>query len=147
MLGKILLTLAVIAAAALYIRHRGRSVKGTSRRTGSGGSRPDPWADGSASRRDGNIPASRSSGGKAHPMARATLLWSGLAVLITAGAGLYYMAWQDARTPVTVLLHGDGESPVVYRVRKRDLGDRSFTTVDGVQVTVADSERMEVIGL
>lgn len=80
-------------------------------------------------------------------MARATLLWSTLAALITAGAGLYYMAWQDARTPVTVLLHGDGDAPVVYEVRKRDLGDRSFTTVDGVQVTVADSERMEVIGL
>lgn len=34
-----------------------------------------------------------------------------------------------------------------YQVYKYQLQERSFTTIDGTQVTVAGSERMEVLGL
>lgn len=75
------------------------------------------------------------------------MLWTTLSALLVLGAGLYYLSWQDARRPVTVILHDGSGEPVIYEVRKRDLGDRAFTTLDGTRVTVADSERMEVVGL
>ncbi len=49
---------------------------------------------------------------------------------------------------MTVILHSDGAaSPVTYQVYKNQLEERAFTTIDGIRVTVASSERMEVIGL
>ncbi len=71
-----------------------------------------------------------------------------LALMIGSGSYLYYLRWQDDHRLVTVLLHRDGsQTPVTYQVQKSELEARAFTTIDGVRVTVADSERMEVIGL
>lgn len=71
-----------------------------------------------------------------------------LALMIGSASCLYYVRWQDDHSLVTVILHRDGaQSPVTYQVQKNQLAERAFTTVDGVRVTVASSERMEVIGL
>ncbi|MGJ8689891.1 MAG: hypothetical protein ACSHXZ_10255 [Gammaproteobacteria bacterium] len=71
-----------------------------------------------------------------------------LALMIGSGSYLYYQRWQDDHRLVTVLLHRDGaQSPVTYQVQKSELEERAFTTIDGIRVTVAASERMEVIGL
>lgn len=71
-----------------------------------------------------------------------------LALMLGTGAYLYYDRWQDEHSLVTVILHRDGnQSPVSYQVQKSELGERAFTTIEGVRVTVASSERMEVIGL
>ena len=44
--------------------------------------------------------------------------------------------------------HRDSQAaPVSYEVYKFQLQDRSFITLDGTSVTVASSERMEVLGL
>ncbi|MGM0633623.1 MAG: hypothetical protein ACQETO_10700 [Pseudomonadota bacterium] len=145
MLGKIFLTLAVIIAAALYVRYRARprSARGPSDRA-SPAPADNPWHDRGA-RADSDIPAARNR--RVPRVPGRVLFWLALTAGITLGTLLYYQSWQEAREPVTVILHaGDGE-PVTYRVRKRDLGDRAFTTLDGTRVTVADSERMEVIGL
>jgi len=145
MLGKIFLTLVVIVAAALYLRHRGRT------RTSAGSSRQpprtdNPWQDDTGIRKSADIPAENRA-----PFLRAatgkTVLWSALSAALVLGAGLYYLSWQEARRPVTVILHDGSGEPVIYEVRKRDLGERAFTTLDGTRVTVGDSERMEVIGL
>ena len=71
-----------------------------------------------------------------------------LALMFGGGSYLYYLRWQDDNSLVTVRLHRDGaDSPVIYQVHKNQLEARAFTTVDGVRVTVASSERMEVMGL
>ena len=71
-----------------------------------------------------------------------------LALMTGLGGALYYYDWQDDHTIITVNLHRDGQQePVSYEVYKFQLGERSFTTLDGVNVTVAASERMEVLGL
>lgn len=71
-----------------------------------------------------------------------------LALMFGGGAYLYYLRWQDDTSLVTVILHSDSAaSPVTYQVYKNQLEARAFTTVDGIRVTVASSERMEVIGL
>ena len=70
-------------------------------------------------------------------------------ILMTGlGGALYYYSWQDDHTIITVNLVRDGQQePVSYEVYKYQLGDRSFTTIDGISVTVAASERMEIVGL
>ncbi|MDO8271589.1 MAG: hypothetical protein Q7U82_06660 [Gammaproteobacteria bacterium] len=71
-----------------------------------------------------------------------------LALMFGGGSYLYYLRWQDDTSLVTVILHSGGAtSPVTYQVYKNQLETRAFTTVDGIRVTVASSERMEVIGL
>ena len=57
-------------------------------------------------------------------------------------------SWREQQQELTILLHDSGSaSPVVYRVRRKDLHDDFFITTDGVRVVVSQSERMEVIGL
>jgi len=74
--------------------------------------------------------------------------WLFLAVMLGLGGYLYYLQWQEDNTVVRILLHREGNAaPVTYEVRKHQLEARAFTTVEGVRVTVAASERMEVIGL
>ena len=71
-----------------------------------------------------------------------------LTLMVGLGATLYYFDWLDDHTVLTVNLHRDNVSqPVSYEVYKYQLEDRSFITTDGRTITVASSERMEVLGL
>lgn len=71
-----------------------------------------------------------------------------LALVIGLGAALYYFQWQDDHSILTVRLHSEGQAEaVVYQTYKFEMKERSFTTLDGILVTVASSERMEVEGL
>ena len=71
-----------------------------------------------------------------------------LTLMVGLGAVLYYFDWLDDHTILTVNLHRDNLSqPVSYEVYKYQLGDRSFVTTDGRAITVASSERMEILGL
>ena len=71
-----------------------------------------------------------------------------LFLMVGIGAALYYFDWQDDHTVLTVNLHRDNQTaPISYEVYKYQLQDRSFVTTDGRSVTVASSERMEVLGL
>ena len=71
-----------------------------------------------------------------------------LLFMVLVGAALYYFQWQDDHKLVTVKLYSaDQADPASYEVYKYQLAERSFTTVDGRAITVAGSDRMEVIGL
>ncbi|MEY3668079.1 MAG: hypothetical protein RL572_1619 [Pseudomonadota bacterium] len=74
--------------------------------------------------------------------------WLFLALMLGLGGYLYYLQWQQDNTVLQVVLHREGNSaPISYEVRRSELDERAFTTVQGVRVTVAASERMEVLGL
>jgi len=70
-------------------------------------------------------------------------------VLLVSLAGvLYYFRWQEDHEVLTITLHRENQAePISYRVYRFQLQDRSFVTIDGTSVTVAASERMEVLGL
>ena len=71
-----------------------------------------------------------------------------LTLVVGLGSTLYYFDWLDDHTILTVNLHRDNVSqPVSYEVYKYQLEDRSFITTDGRTITVASSERMEILGL
>ena len=74
--------------------------------------------------------------------------YSFLFLMVGLGAALYYFDWVDDHIILTINLHRDNLSePVSYEVYKYQLEDRSFITTDGRTVTVASSERMEILGL
>lgn len=127
MLGKILLTLSVIVIAYLYVRQRQLAEQNSSNKT----------AKKSTQEAKSEL---------ANDFRIAAYLF--LALMTIVGATLYYFQWQDDHTVLTVNLHRENQTEAVsYQVYKYQLQDRGFTTVDGTVVTVAGSERMEIIGL
>jgi len=142
MFGKTLLTIGIILLAIVWLRNARRA----------------RWQEEQASAPGGQSSAGRSSTGNsdhhsaAPPRSRLNdyrfAAWLFLALMVGSGAYLYYLRWQEDNAVVTVILHRDGTNePVTYQVLRNQLGNRAFTTIDGVRVTVAASERMEVLGL
>ena len=132
MIGKILLTLAVTAIAYLMVRqeHKEKSDKSKpalpKMAVGDQKKSPDPTMHGD--------------------LRTATYLF--LFFMVIVGGALYYYQWLDDHKLITVRLYrADQADPASYEVYKFQLADRSFTTVDGRVITVAGSERMEVLGL
>ena len=131
MIGKILLTLAVMGIAYLVIRQRqvNEAREQTPKKSQSSKS-----AEAAA------------EPGLSQDLRIASYLF--MVFMVGVGAALYYYRWQDDHQILTINLHrADQVQPVSYQVYKYQLQDRSFTTTDGRQVTVASSERMEIIGL
>ena len=134
MLGKILLTLTVMIIAFFFVRQRDMKEKSSPSR---------------------NTLPSKKAQDKAVEQENHTLsadlrlgAYMFLALVIGLGATLYYFQWQDDHSILTVRLHSDGQTEaIVYQVYKFQMAERSFTTLDGILVTVASSERMEVEGL
>ena len=134
MLGKILLTLTVMIIAFFFVRQRDMKAKSSPSRS--------------------TLPAKKAQD-KAVEQENHTLsadlrlgAYMFLALVIGLGATLYYFQWQDDHSILTVRLHSDGQTEaIVYQVYKFQMAERSFTTLDGILVTVASSERMEVEGL
>jgi hypothetical protein len=135
MLGKFLLTAAVILVALVYLQKR--RIADLSAK-----------AAGDRLQTDQRKPAQTTSSISAVGSDYRLAAWMFLALMLGTASTLYGLSWQDANKEVSVMLHRDGNaSPVVYRVLKKDLSQRSFTTVEGTLVTVSANERMEVIGL
>ena len=66
--------------------------------------------------------------------------------VMIAGAALWALtSWRDATEIVTVRVvnSGTGET-VTYQAHRNDIDDRSFRTVKGVRVILAETERLEV---
>lgn len=124
MLGKLLLTFLVLAIAFVLMRQGSRS-NSISR----------------SAETDKITPATAASDLR-------TAAYMFLFLMIGTGAVLYYLRWQDDHEILTVNLHRDDNSaPTSYQVYRFQLEARSFVTTDGISVTVADNERMEVFGL
>lgn len=132
MLGKILLTLAVVITAFFYIRQRNLAES------------RDPDRKRTPKIQEPVIPA-------ADDALSADLRFGAylfLALMIGLAGTLYYFRWQDDHTLLTVTLYRENQAqPISYQVYKYQLEERSFITLDGTSVTVASSERMEVVGL
>lgn len=132
MLGKFILTLLVMVIAFLVLRQRSLSPQSDQpkqhQNTESTGNDPvdstDPTSD----------------------FRLAAYLF--LILMFGAAIIIYYQRWQDDHTILTVsLFRSDQSAANTYQVYKYQLDSRTFTTIDGILITVADSERMEVQGL
>ncbi len=134
MLGKILLTLAVIIIAFFFVRQRDMKESSPSPGTKKAVASSNTIATAVA---NDNLSAELRLGA-----------YMFLVLMVGLGTALYYFQWQDDHSVLTVRLHSDNQTEAVeYQVYKYQLNERSFTTLDGILVTVASSERMEVEGL
>ncbi|MDX1490689.1 MAG: hypothetical protein R3332_05345 [Pseudohongiellaceae bacterium] len=132
MLGKFFLTLVVILIAILVLRKRRQEER-----------RARTQASGQPSINSESTPELKP---QLSDFRFAAYLF--LVLMLGTGSYLFYQRWQDDNQIITITLHREGNSPAIhYKVFKKDLDERSFTTVDGIRVTVASSERMEVSGL
>ena len=133
MIGKILLTLAVMVIAFFFVRQRDIKNK-------TDAAKPKTLSTPSKTleaKEDNTLSADLRLGA-----------YMFLVLVIGIGIALYYFQWQDDHSILTVRLHSEGQAqPIEYQIYKYQLAERSFTTLDGILVTVASSERMEVEGL
>ncbi|MDP6416244.1 MAG: hypothetical protein QGG54_14630 [Gammaproteobacteria bacterium] len=144
MLGKILLTMAVIGVAYFILRKRQIAESENQQPL----ARKSPSADKStaAGKTAAAVDQKEADDSLVADLRIGAYLF--LVLMVGLGATLYYFRWQDDHRILTVNLHRDSQAtPVSYEVYKYQLDQRSFVTVDGTTVTVAGDERMEVIGL
>ena len=133
MVGKFLITMAVIIGAFFVIRQRHTN--------GENGST-------SRSNKTENTKTLKSNRKDELSADLRTGAYMFLFLMVGIGATLYYFDWQDDHTVLTVNLHRDNNAAVVsYEVYKYQLESRSFITTDGRSITVAGSERIEILGL
>lgn len=68
------------------------------------------------------------------------------ATMILATAGISWMRYQDANAIVQVeVVDTRSGERTVYQVRRKELGEREFRTVDGRIISLGASDRMERI--
>lgn len=74
------------------------------------------------------------------------LLAAGAVLLMLIGMGLYlYHQWSDAYRVVSVrVIDSRSGQSASYQAYKGDIDGRTFTTIDGRVVTLAEVERMEM---
>jgi len=118
MLGKILLTLAVILGAWLVIRQRMERARTPA---------PPP--------------------GARRPLLPPTFVRAlayGLVTVMAAGSLLWlYLDWEAGRGLVNVrVINANTGEVTSFQARRQDIEDRQFTTLDGRRVTLAEIERM-----
>lgn len=144
MLSKLLITLLVIVIAVIYLRYRRK------------GARPASASGNPANQRKNNRDvtaflgqAEQMTQTQARRKYRLTLLfWVSVTAILVGAMAFTLWGWQRQQQELTILLHDAGTtSPVVYRVRRKDLHDDYFITTDGIRVVISQNERMEVIGL
>lgn len=99
-------------------------------------------ARGTAPARSNASPASASSSPSGMVIAGYVLA----AVMILATAGVTWMRYQEANEIVRVeVIDARSGERTVYQVRRKQLGEREFRTVDGRVVSLGASDRMERI--
>lgn len=121
MLTKVLFTIAVVLAVVFFSRLRRR-----------------PGLDAPTAN-----PPDAASGASSYGLMR--WLASAVVILMVAGAAFYlYLDWRGASeiVRVRVIDAGTGKSSE-YEVYRGEIEDRSFRTVDGRRVILAETERME----
>jgi len=121
MFMKLLLTLVVIAGAVVAVKLRNRPPQATA------------------------VVASPLRAVKPKsPLPRITAY--GLVIISLAGAGFYFFhQWRDAYQLVSVrVIDSRSGNSVLYEAYKGDVEGRSFRTVDGRIVTLAEVERLEL---
>ncbi|MEE4638259.1 MAG: hypothetical protein V2J42_05935 [Wenzhouxiangella sp.] len=69
-------------------------------------------------------------------------IFAGIVILSTAG--VTWLRYQHANEVVQVeVVEPSSGTRAVYQVRRKDLGEREFRTVDGREVSLASSDRVE----
>ena len=118
MLTKILFTLAVILVVALVFRVK-------------------------------NTPAKPAAAAKTAPhkggVSAAMVAYTLLALVIAISALVFVLHWQDQHRVIDIQVTNSQGEVLKYQAYKKTIEGRRFTTIDGVSVDLADSDRIEIL--
>ena len=121
MLTKILFTLAVILVVALVFRVKNtpaQAVKPAAAQT---------------QNTQGGVPA-------------AMVAYTLLGLVIAISALVFVLHWQDQHQVIDIQVTNSQGNALKYQAYKKAIEGRRFTTIDGVSVDLADSDRIEILG-
>jgi hypothetical protein len=119
MLTKILFTLLVIIGVALFYRNKPAAKTETSRGI------PPPSQDSSLPTR--------------------TLAYILIGVLIAISIGIFAYNWHQQNRIVDIKVTSESGEVIHYQARHRDVDGRTFTSLEGINVTLGQSDRIEML--
>ena len=68
-----------------------------------------------------------------------------VALLILVCGVVYYFSWSDANEVVTLRVTSSDGRLVEYQAYRKDIRDREFKTIDGIQTRLADTDRLQML--
>jgi hypothetical protein len=89
-------------------------------------------------------PRAKASGPMAEDRTVRLALWFFVAMTVMGGLVYAWWEWQAAHRILDIRVIGSGGEVATYRAYRSDVRGRRFATLDGRQVTIADSERIEI---
>ena len=120
MLLKVLFTLAVILAVAVIFRVKNQPLKPPS---------PDAATD-----RSGAGVSSRA------------VIYTLLGLIIAISILVFVLHWSDQRQIINIRVTNSQGETINYQAYRKTIEGRRFTTLDGVDVTLGTSDRVEMLG-
>lgn len=120
MLIKILFTFAVIAAVVIFFRHR-------------------------QARATGKVAEAAAAGAEGGSLSPRIVAFGMLGVLLTISLLIFAFNWHADNRIVHIRVISDDAAITTYRTRHKSIKGRNFVTLDGVRVTLGESDRIEVI--
>ncbi len=81
----------------------------------------------------------------ASSLAPKTVAYLLIALLIVVSGVVYYFSWSDANTLVKLRVINASGVLSEYQAYRKDIKGREFTSIDGVQIQLADSDRLEML--
>lgn len=118
MLTKILFTLAVILVVALVFRVKSTPAKSAAT------AKPSPSKDG---------------------VSATMVAYALLGLVIAISALVFVLHWQDQHRVIDIQVTNSQGETLKYQAYKKAIEGRQFTTIDGVSVDLADSDRIEIL--
>lgn len=78
-------------------------------------------------------------------LAPKTVAYMLVGLLIIVSGVVYYFSWSDANQLVTLRVIDASGGLSEYQAYQKDIRGRVFTSIDGVQIQLADTDRLEMI--
>jgi hypothetical protein len=123
MLTKILFTIVVIIGVIIFFRNK---------QTNANAARPRP-APATATAEQGGSISTR------------TLAYGLIAVLVAISLLVFVISWHSSNRIVNIRVISDGGTSMNYQARHKSIKGKSFVTLEGTQVTLGESDRVEMI--
>lgn len=95
-----------------------------------------------APRQAKKAPASSDESSSLAPKTVAYIL---IGLLILVSGAVYYFSWSDANTLVKLRVINANGALSEYQAYRKDIKGRQFTSIGGIQIQLADSDRLEML--
>ena len=83
---------------------------------------------------------------ESHKKPATWIVYAIASVLALAAGVVYFFKWQSDNKVITIrVVTSQDQEPASYKAFQKDIKGRTFTTIDGLQVTLGDADRIELI--